>query len=101
MIENKDYQFVNIPEQPDKCCVKLLSGQFKDVIHDYGTISVDEEDESCILTFDVTVQSAPDSFANAEEVENHKEFQTAASDILVNILKEENLKIQYNSQNEF
>ena len=94
MIENKDYQFVNIPEKPDKCCVKLLSGQFKDVIYNYGTISVNEEDESCILTFDVTAQSTPDSFANAEEVENHKEFQGVASDILVNILKDEDLKIQ-------
>jgi len=94
MIENEDYQFIDVPQHPDKYGVKLLSGQFKDVIYDYGTVSFHEEDESCRLAFEVSVHEAPESFANVEEIENHEEFQNAAGDILVNILKEENIKIQ-------
>ena len=96
MIENEDYQFIDVPQHPDKYGVKLLSGQFKDVIYDYGTVSFHEDvnEESCKMTYDVDVCEFPESFASKEEVENNKTFHNITGDILVNILKEGQIKTE-------
>jgi hypothetical protein len=81
--EGVDYSFVEI-ENVDVSAVKLLKGEYKDVIYCYGKASVNEEGVAARLKFDyIIVDSCKYS---VEELIQDEKFHTIIGDILVEMI---------------
>ena len=61
--------------------IKLLEGEFKDVVFSYGSVSVDEQGEHATLHFDYDVYDGT--------IENVERFEQTIGDLLMYILEEQ------------
>jgi len=85
--ENKDYELISDENINEVWNVRILEGEYNEVVIRYGSIRVDgktpENDEELDLHFDFEVISAPDEDLTAEDIG----LQLAAGDLLYSILE--------------
>ena len=86
-VENKDYELISDENINEVWNVRILEGEYNEVVIRYGSIRVDgktpENDEELDLHFDFEVISAPDEDLTAEDIG----LQLAAGDLLYSILE--------------
>jgi superfamily II DNA/RNA helicase len=98
--EGIDYEFVQI-DNVDVSAIRLLKGNYKDVVYCYGGASVKEEGEAARLQFDYIVVD-PGIYL-LEDLTKNQEFHTMIGDILVEMITVEgkNEQIRNNNSQEF
>jgi len=86
-IENKDYELVPDELADEVWNVRILEGEYNEVVFRFGSIRVSgesvENDDDVQLTFDFTVVTTPDADLTAED----EDLQTFAGDVLASILE--------------
>tara|TARA_B100000287_G_scaffold398526_1_gene416002 strand:- start:826 stop:1185 length:360 start_codon:yes stop_codon:yes gene_type:complete len=80
-ISEKDYTLVENPNHPLHG-VKLLRGEWKDVIIIYGTVSVKESEELDIATLSFTFQVQDPADFTIDELENDEAFKNYLGAVL-------------------
>jgi hypothetical protein len=98
--EGIDYQFIEI-ENVDVNAIKILRGNYKDVLYCYGKAAVKEQGECAKLEFDYIVID-PGIYL-LEDLTRDEEFHTMIGDILVEMITVEskNEQIRNNNSQEF
>lgn len=83
--EGVDWDYI-IPEDKDTTInIKLLSGEYKDVVYQYGKVRFEEgEDGAAYLSF---VYNIVETSLDKEVLENNVNFKNKIGDILVTILE--------------
>lgn len=81
--ENQTYQLVPGEEGDQHWLVRFLEGPYAETVIQYGSISVNDEEEG-IMSFNFFVESSPDSELTSEDVD----LQLWAGDVLQEILRE-------------
>lgn len=81
--ENETYQLVPGGDGDQHWLVRFLEGPFAETVIQFGSISVNEEDEG-ILSFNFFVDSSPNSELTSEDVD----LQLWAGDVLQEILRD-------------
>jgi len=81
--ENETYVLVPGGDGDQHWLVRLLEGPFAETVIQFGSISVNEEDDG-ILTFNFFVESSPDSELTSENVD----LQLWAGDVLQEIIRD-------------
>ena len=81
--ENKTYQLVPGEEGDQHWLVRFLEGPYAETVIQYGSISVNDEEEGT-MSFNFFVESSPDSELTSDDVD----LQLWASDILQEIIRE-------------
>ena len=78
-----EYNFVDdVFTGMETCPIKIISGEFKDIVFRYGKISLHEtEDGNVKVTMDITIIQSPENFNQQNE-----EFTTTAGEIFVDII---------------
>jgi hypothetical protein len=83
MVKVPEYKFIEeISSDMDTCPIKILNGQFKDIIYRYGKISLKEENENVSVTMDITMVSCPKNFNQQDP-----EFTQTVGEIFVDIVE--------------
>lgn len=84
--ENVDWMYV-IPEDVSKNLqIKILSGDFKDTVYGYGSVSIKEErNEEVYVSFNYNIYDTP---LVKEELEKNPEFKNFIGDILMNVISQ-------------
>jgi hypothetical protein len=79
-----EYNFVDdIFTGMETCPIKIMSGQFKDIVFRYGKISLNEtEDGNVKVNMDITMVQYPENFNQQNE-----EFTNILGEIFVDIIK--------------
>lgn len=83
MIVDKDFEFVNTANT-EFMCVKVLTGDYKDVVFHFGVITPEERDDELYISFDFTVLESGDT--DIDKLADDTNFHTVVSDILNTIL---------------
>jgi len=92
---NGMYEFVLAPEG-DQMHVKIIKGDFKDVIYRYGKVAFDpdkgditnDDDERLTMAFDYDIISLPGSLQDVDlKDEEFYNFENVLGDILVDIIQ--------------
>ena len=81
--ENQTYQLVPGEEGDQHWLVRFLEGPYAETVIQYGSISVNDEEEGT-MSFNFFVESSPDSELTSDDVD----LQLWASDILQEIIRE-------------
>ncbi len=81
--ENETYQLVPGGDGDQHWLVRFLEGPFAETIIQYGSISINEEDEG-IMTFNFFVEQSPDSELTSENTD----LQLWAGDVLQEIIRD-------------
>jgi hypothetical protein len=81
--ENQTYQLVPGEEGDQHWLVRFLEGPYAETVIQYGSISVNDEEEGT-MSFNFFVESSPDSELTSDDVD----LQLWAGDILQEILRE-------------
>ncbi len=81
--ENKTYQLVPGEEGDQHWLVRFLEGPYAETVIQYGSISVNDEEEGT-MSFNFFVESSPDSELTSDDVD----LQLWAGDVLQEILRE-------------
>jgi hypothetical protein len=81
--ENQTYQLVPGEEGDQHWLVRFLEGPYAETVIQYGSISVNDEEEGT-MSFNFFVESSPDSELTSEDVD----LQLWAGDVLQEILRE-------------
>ncbi len=83
MVKVPEYKFIEeIGSGMDTCPIKILNGQFKDIIYRYGKISLKEENENVSVTMDITMVSCPENFN-----QHDPEFTQTVGEIFLDIVE--------------
>lgn len=80
--ENIDYVYLYPEDSQTFIDIKLISGKYSGTIYRYGRVSVDEEKDSAVLSFEYDIIESP----YTEESLRNSEFKNYIGDILVNIM---------------
>jgi hypothetical protein len=78
-----DYDFVDIPDS-DVNAIRILKGNYKDVVYCYGTASVNEEGDMAKLKFDYIIIDT--GTYDLQDLTNDEQFHTMIGDILVQMI---------------
>jgi len=82
MTEAIDYEFVVSEKDKNSIHIKLLTGEYKDVLYKYGKVGFKEEENDVVyLQFDFDVISSP-----IKKVEKDENFRNYIGDILTQII---------------
>ena len=81
--ENQTYQLVPGEEGDQHWLVRFLEGPYAETVIQYGSISVNDEEEGT-MSFNFFVESSPDSELTSDDVD----LQLWAGDILQEIIRE-------------
>ena len=81
--ENETYQLVPGNEGDQHWLVRFLEGPFAETVIQFGSISVNEEDEGT-MSFNFFVESSPDTTLTSENVD----LQLWAGDVLQEIIRD-------------
>lgn len=81
--ENQTYQLVPGEEGDQHWLVRFLEGPYAETVIQYGSISVNDEEEGT-MSFNFFVESSPDSELTSDDVD----LQLWAGDVLQEILRE-------------
>ena len=81
--ENETYQLVPGGDGDQHWLVRFLEGPFAETVIQFGSISVNEEDEG-VMTFNFFVESSPDTELTSENVD----LQLWAGDVLQEIIRD-------------
>lgn len=84
LIELKDYELIPAEEDDQAWAVRILSGDYVETVIRYGTISVKEENDQGILSFDFTIVSSPDPDLTSD----NKELQQYVGDVLQAVIRD-------------
>lgn len=84
LIELKDYELVPAADDDQAWAVRILTGNYVETVLRYGTISVQEENDEAILSFDFQVVQSPDPDLTA----NDADLQEYAGDLLQAIVRD-------------
>ena len=96
MIYNKDFKIAEIygsyRDENDVACIKILTGEFKGVTFNFGSISINEGDESATISFDYDIiddnKLLTDEFSKKEfEITLEKIMNSLLENILSNEMK--------------
>jgi hypothetical protein len=81
-----EYKFLeSICELNENCPIKIMDGQFKDIVFKYGKISINETPEQELsVNMDITVITAPENFD-----QNTPEFTNEVGEIFVDIIEKD------------
>jgi hypothetical protein len=86
---DKAPEFIFLPEESlditQTCPIKIISGEFKDIVYRYGKISFQEtENDGLNITMDIEIIRAPEGFDKQSS-----EFTKATGNIFVKIIEEQ------------
>ncbi len=82
---DKDYTFILDDEDPI-INIKILKGMYKDVVYNYGKVSVEESRETDSLHLNFDYEILIDN--GIEDLHLNKHFKAFIGDILVSILED-------------
>jgi len=86
-IENKDYELIPDENGDDVWNVRILEGEFNEVVVRFGSIRIDgknvDNEEDVKLSFDFDVITTPDENLTPENID----LQLFAGDILLSIIE--------------
>jgi hypothetical protein len=91
MIEGIDYIFVYSEDKTETVRIKILSGEYADVVYKYGGVKFEEKNDECHLLFNYTVLESPK--IKPKQLENNENFKTFIGNLLVEFLSS-NLKME-------
>ncbi len=87
MVKVPEYKFIEeIGSDMDTCPIKILNGQFQDIIYRYGKISLKEENENVSVTMDITMVSCPENFDQQDP-----EFTQTVGEIFIDIVEKNSI----------
>lgn len=84
LVELKDYELIPAEEDDQAWAVRVLTGDYVESVIRYGTISVKEENDQGILSFDFTIVSSPDPDLTLDD----KDLQNFAGELLQAIIRD-------------
>lgn len=90
MQENIDYNFVERLES-ELYSIKILTGDFADVVYTYGKVSIKEENGQGILSYDFRIEESNELLES--ELNSSEKFKNTLGDILVSILENQEFGI--------
>ena len=97
--ENTDYIFIDDPTNDKIYAVKILSGQYSNVIYKYGKISLREEAENdvCRLCYAYKIIYKPENLGTID-LDEDLSFKNYIGDVLNDILSNNEFKIGGNGE---
>ena len=87
---NLDEEIVFVEKaEHDLYSIKILKGEFADVIYTYGKVQVVENDEldEATLKFNFIIHNVPDRYT-IEKLENSSKFKNYIGDVLAELIEE-------------
>lgn len=80
------YEAIFSPDH-DTALIRIIEGKFVNFVYQYGNVKLgDPEAETFDLSFDYTLNEAPESYELENEEEEQKEFEQIIGDILYDII---------------
>jgi len=102
-ITENDYAFVDNPKHPIQG-VRFKTGEYKDVIVMYGTVSIKESPELDMASLGFTFQVADPAEHTVDELEKSEHFKNYMGDVLrhiiINNLENDKAKIGNNIESD-
>jgi len=85
-IQESDYKYV-VNENSSLYGVKLLSGKYKDVVFQYGKVSIKESPELDIATLQFTYSLVESATFNDDDLINDEGFKNHLGDVLTHVIE--------------
>ena len=84
LIELEDYELIPASDDDQSWAVRILKGVYVETVVRFGTISVKEENDEGILSFEFTVISSPDPDLTSDD----DDLQQHVGDLLQAIIRD-------------
>jgi len=84
LIELEDYELIPASDDDQSWAVRILKGMYVETVIRFGTISVKEENDEGILSFDYTVVSSPDPDLDSDD----NDLQQFVGNVLQSIIRD-------------
>jgi hypothetical protein len=83
-LEGVDFKFVIPEEVSDNIDIKLLAGEYAGVVYRYGGVSIDEDPNNPVLSFNYDII---DNNGN-DDLESEDDFKNHIGNILVSLIEQ-------------
>ena len=84
MKQNVDYEL--IPHNEDAWHVRILTGDFTETVFQFGSITVDEDDDGGLMRYNFDIISTPDPTIASDNIDENIPLQETVANILMDIV---------------
>ena len=84
MKQNVNYEL--IPHNEDAWHVRILTGDFTETVFQFGSITIDEDDDGGLMRYNFDIISTPDPTIASDNIDENIPLQETVANILMDIV---------------